>query len=897
MVSPGVVIALTAAGANLSMAALHFAIARAPGWRIARLYAGIAFTAGLYSILNAIYCVEGLSDATYLAAGRLSYLVGTVQCVFWFVYAYSDSNGSLRTAPRSVRWVAISTVAAALVFAATGWLLTPRISPVRVAAAGVVYYYPLETAAGDVYLFLVLVLPAAALLRLTQRFRRGERFLGWQLGLFGVVLLCGIEEVLVANRILNFLSLLDAGFLLLVMPLSWQVVARVINDARKLRGLSDHLEIEVLQRTEERDQVRQALITAENNIADLVASLDAIVWEADASTLEATFVSEGAKRLLGYSDDQWGHFLSFWSRHVHPDDRERVLAAMRGAVQSKSNLSLEYRVLAADGRILWFQNYLHPVVSPTVSQSRLRGVILDATEGRRARDALLESEKRFHQMADTAPVGIWMTGPDGMISFYNQHALRFVNRTPEQLIGTAGMDCIHPDDRGDVQSAFSSALADHSRFEVTCRLQRSDGEYRWVLCGGVPRFEINNEFCGYIGSFIDVTDLRRAHDQSLARQKMESLGVLASGIAHDFNNLLGGILASTEVALAERAAPAVEEELLRIKTACIVAAKIVRQLMIYGGAEGSDRQSVDISSLIHEMLPLLKVVVSKHAIVEVEFDENLPLVQANSAQVEQVVMNLITNASEAIGDRDGVIRVNTSGVRVNAVSQMPSGTTLPDGEYVQLAVHDTGSGMTPEVQARVFDPFFTTKFNGRGLGLAVVQGIVRSHGGAIHVQSTIGKGSVFQVVLPCAPSAVQSLHRSATREQEDRRAPVTAAREQVAHRTGTILLVEDEPVLRGAVAKFLRKSGFSVLEALDGFEAMELLRSHADNLDAVLLDVTLPGVPSRDVFEYAQRLRPQLKIILTSAYDRETVWASFAGLNATHFIRKPFQLSDLVSVL
>ena len=306
MLNLGVAIALTAAAANLSMAALHFAIARAPGWRIARLFAGIALTAGLYNSLNVVYSVSGMSDSVYLATGRLSYLVGTAQSVLWLLYAYSDGNGSLRTAPRWVRRVAASACAAGLVFAATGSLLRAQVSPVSVAWAGVTYSYPETTFAGDVYGFLSLALPAAAVLHLARRFRHGERILGWQLGVFAVVLLFALEEVLVANRILNFPSLLDFGFLLLVMPFSWQVVRRVINDARMLRDLSDHLEAEVQRRTDERDQVRKALATAERDISDLVASLDAIVWEADAPTLELTFVSEGARRLLGYSSDQAG---------------------------------------------------------------------------------------------------------------------------------------------------------------------------------------------------------------------------------------------------------------------------------------------------------------------------------------------------------------------------------------------------------------------------------------------------------------------------------------------------------------------------------------------------------------------------------------------------------------
>ena len=304
-------------------------------------------------------------------------------------------------------------------FALTGWLIQARISSIKIAWAGVTYSYPLTTAAGDVYGFLVLALPAAAVLHLTRRFRRGERYLGWQLSLFAVVFLFAIEEVLVANRVLNFPSLLDFGFLLLVMPFSWQVVDRVIKDARKLRDLSDHLETEVHRRTDERDQVRKALAKAESDISDLVASLDAIVWEADAPTLELTFVSEGAKRLLGYSADQLGHQSGSWHRHVHPDDRERVLAATREAVRLDKKVSLEYRMLAADGRIRWFRDYVHPVGSPTASPNRLRGIILDVTESRHAQDALLESEERFRGMFENATVGIYRTTPDGRILMAN----------------------------------------------------------------------------------------------------------------------------------------------------------------------------------------------------------------------------------------------------------------------------------------------------------------------------------------------------------------------------------------------------------------------------------------------------------------------------------------------
>jgi CheY-like chemotaxis protein len=327
------------------------------------------------------------------------------------------------------------------------------------------------------------------------------------------------------------------------------------------------------------------------------------------------------------------------------------------------------------------------------------------------------------------------------------------------------------------------------------------------------------------------------------------------------------------------------------------AAKIVRQLMIYSGTEGSDRQPVDIAALINEMRPLLKVVMSKQVILEVEVGADLPEVSANAAQIEQVLMSLVTNASEAIGEQEGVIRVVTGNVKVSPAYQVPNGNGLSEGDYLQIEVTDTGSGMTHEVQARVFDPFFTTKFTGRGLGLAVVQGIVRSHGGAIHVQSTLGQGSVFRVLLPATTCEVPTSHGSDTAHASEQGPRLTVSSEQIVARTETILVVEDEDMLRSAVARFLRKNGFAVLEALDGFDAMEVLRSHAGELDAVLLDVTLPGVPSRDVFENVQRLRPQAKIILTSAYARDAVQKLFAGLTLAHFVRKPFQLTDLLILL
>jgi CheY-like chemotaxis protein len=234
-----------------------------------------------------------------------------------------------------------------------------------------------------------------------------------------------------------------------------------------------------------------------------------------------------------------------------------------------------------------------------------------------------------------------------------------------------------------------------------------------------------------------------------------------------------------------------------------------------------------------------------------------------------------------------VIRIATAWVAAEQNPTDADPTSLPEGDYLRLAVSDTGTGMTPEVQAKIFDPYFSTKFPGRGLGLSVVQGIIREHKGAIKFVSEPGRGTTFQIWLPCDATTAWRAHK-----------PIApAVTEKPDFSTGTILVVEDEDLLRMAVAKALRKNGFSVLEAGDGSTAMQLIRAHKDDIDLVLLDVTVPGTSSREVFEEAQRLRADLKVVVTSAYAEEVARASFAGLQFDHFLLKPFHLGNLVGLL
>jgi CheY-like chemotaxis protein/two-component sensor histidine kinase len=345
-------------------------------------------------------------------------------------------------------------------------------------------------------------------------------------------------------------------------------------------------------------------------------------------------------------------------------------------------------------------------------------------------------------------------------------------------------------------------------------------------------------------------------------------------------------MVQADLALGEYASGASPKEPLKtIQNVALRGSEIVQQLMIYAGNEREVLELVDVSRVVEEMLSLLKVSVSKHAMLEAELAEGLAAVPGRAAQVRQIVMNLVTNASEAIGYRDGIIRLTTRAVTVSSATGPVNG--VPEGDYVELAVSDTGAGMPPETQARVFDPFFTTKSAGRGLGLPVVHGIVRGLGGSIQIASEPGTGTTVRIFLPSAETAADAIVAPVSSGDQPARQP---------HRL-TVLVVEDEHSLRQAVVKILRREGFEVYEASTGSAAIDWLRAHGGKAELILLDMTIPGASSPEVVAEAARIRPDIKIILTSAYSREMIMDKMRASQIYGFIRKPFQVVELTKML
>ncbi|MCB0323094.1 MAG: response regulator [Bdellovibrionales bacterium] len=382
--------------------------------------------------------------------------------------------------------------------------------------------------------------------------------------------------------------------------------------------------------------------------------------------------------------------------------------------------------------------------------------------------------------------------------------------------------------------------------------------------------------------------LRCLEAQVRHAQKLESLGILAGGIAHDFNNMLMGILGNAGIALNQLPykSPA-RLSLRRIEKISQHAADLTNQLLAYSGKGKFFVEVLNLSAVVDDMVDLLDTAISKKHTVRYNFANDLPAIEGDAAQISQVIMNLITNASEAIGDRKGVITVSTGLVAVNKeylLDTYLSGDT-PEGVYTYLRVADSGCGMDDETLSKIFDPFFTTKFTGRGLGLAAVLGIVRAHNGTLKVHSIPDEGTVITVLFPCS-------------ERQELVARQRSTPKVVPLRSGgTVLVVDDEEAVRSVVAQTLKTAGFAVLCAEDGATALQLYLEHAATLDAVILDMSMPDMDGGEVFRRMQQLPGAAKVLLTSGYSEQEFEGSFAGERFGGFLQKPYLPQTLLSKL
>lgn len=497
-------------------------------------------------------------------------------------------------------------------------------------------------------------------------------------------------------------------------------------------------------------------------------------------------------------------------------------------------------------------------------------------------EQLTESEHRFRAIADTAPASIWITSREGALSWMSRWGLEFCGRTVEQIASGDVMTIVHPEDLRHTTEAIATAVKERGPFRIEHRVLRSDGEYRWTVASGVPRL-VNGKFGGYIGISLDITELKRNQERALASQKLESLGVLTAGIAHHFNNLLSTILAHSDLVLDETSnESAIHENVSTIARVALRASEVVHLLLAYAGhGDPGTPEAIGLSSLIQEMVPLLQVSVFRKTSLRLNVSKDLPPIWANAAQVRQVVLNLVMNASEALEARPGIVTVSALKVHVDEESTESKTLDLSEGDYVLLEVADSGAGMPDEIRARIFDPFFTTKLLGRGMGLASVQGIVRGAGGTISVASSPDQGSSFRIWFP------------SWKAELDRDGGKSRVRSNLA---GTILLVDDKDAPQAAVMNALQREGFSVMLACDGLGAIQLFAKHSRQIEIVVLRLTQPGLSDQDVCMEIRRMKTDVRVLFTRSCDFVQADPPVTQAN-DHFLREPYEPWELVQTL
>ena len=596
------------------------------------------------------------------------------------------------------------------------------------------------------------------------------------------------------------------------------------------------------------------------------------------------FCNERMAQILGCKIESLQRLSCF--DPVFPEDLEEAHRQFELQMVNSAK-PFDFRLRRHDGSAIWVSISCRPMCDDSGEVTGLLGLFTDISEHKRAEAMLRESEERFRTMADTTPVMIWVSGPDKLCTFFNKVWLDFTGRTIEQELGNGWAENVHAEDLDRCKDIYSSSFDARCSFQMEYRLHRADGEYRWVLDNGVPRFEPDGRFAGYIGSCIDITDLKRAQEREIARQRLELVGSVAGGIAHDFGNILAGIIAHAEVmvdSLADGSIPT--EEVKSIRDTAIRGADMARQLMIYMAPENEVRELINVSGIVEDMTEILKRSLPKRAVLETHLNKQRGTVRANPSQIRQIVMNLVSNAAEAIGDRDGVIRITTGHVTVGPQSHLATSDGIKAGDYVQLEVSDTGRGMTREVQARIFDMFYTSKRSGiHGLGLTAVQIIVERLRGIIRLSSAPGEGTTFRIMLPFEEQIVET----------DGSVAALPGDEALASRA-TILVVEDDSMLRRALSTMLRMRGFSVLEASDGSAALDVIRAQDKHFDVVLLDINLSGASGSEVYKEIIRLRPGLAVVTMSAYSKEMA-ATLLGGRVERFLRKPFSIHELIEMI
>ena len=644
-----------------------------------------------------------------------------------------------------------------------------------------------------------------------------------------------------------------------------------------------------------RERVEVALRESEEKFRNLVEATSDWIWETDEEGVY-TYASPRVRDLLGYEPHEVVGHTPF---DFMPADEARRLKGdfARIAENRRPFFNLVNVNLHRDGHTVILETSGVPRHAADGTFLGFRGIDRDITERQRAEEALREKEAFIQAFLDTSRDWIWAIDADGIHTYSNPAIEAILGYAPDEIVGHPSFNLIHEEDLGKVQSEVARCTEQRCGWSrLVVRWRHRDGSFRFLESNSVPVLDEAGAVVGFRGADRDITERVHTEEERLELerrllhgQKLESLGVLAGGIAHDFNNLLMAIIGHLDLALMRLPdLSPVRDSIGHSLQAARRATDLTREMLAYSGRGRFMVVRLGLSALLRENVELLRAAISRTVTLSLCLPPHEVWMEADPAQVQQVIMNLLTNASEAIGDKPGVITLRTGVEECDATSLRRSrlDEKPAPGTYAYIEVSDSGCGMDAETQQRLFDPFFTTKFTGRGLGMSAVLGIVRGHKGTILVDSAPGRGTTVRVLFPACEVGVEAPDGVPGGRAPGQRIPALS---------GPVLVVDDEEAVRRLCLEYVeRHLGVHGIGAANGEEALRIFAERADEISVVLLDLTMPQLDGVATFRRLKDVRPDVRVILMSGYDERDATERFTHEGLAGFLQKPFLAHELV---